>query len=182
MDIVNNFKNLTPKDQKKVTNLIQKLSNKTDYQSENTSGKQDRSVRRPPMTQIKKVSQQGTPGQKIGRESKVDQRSVMQPHKTHAQVGTVDITIPIDAVDRPNLFVEQAEKLIGKQGLNAHKSDVKIDQKLSGKNNVTSRGDRSELVDAKCRSCGTVWEVSHKLVQRDEDGIRFVCDNCQRGK
>ena len=178
--ITNTINNLSTKDQQKITNLINKLANKSNQQVEpsttieESTGKHDRSVRRPPITQVTKISQQGTPVQKIIKHQD------RETHKSRATTGTVDITIPIDAENRPNLFIDKAKELLGPQGLNAFKNDTKIDKLLSGQNEPSPRGVRQELIEAQCNYCGNVYEVSVKLVRQDEDGVRFVCDKCQK--
>lgn len=175
--------NLSPRDQQKITNLVTKLANKSEQKIEQSetveesSGKHDRSVRRPPATQVNKISEQGTPIQKIVNRAPPQK---MVTHKSRATVGTVDTTIPIDAQNRPNLFIDKAAQLLGSQGLQGFKKDSKIDKLLIGENQLTPRGTRQEIVEAQCNSCGNVYEVSVKLITQDEDGIRFICDRCQK--
>lgn len=173
----NEFANLSQKDQQKVQNLINKLANKAGREESNreeATGKQDRIIRRPPASQVKKVSQQGTPAQKIGRKPKVNQQPL------HTALGTVDVNRAINAPGRPNFFEEQPTLVIGSKGWNAHKNDTVIDQKLSGSNDITNRGERQALVEVSCNHCGQLWEVSPKLVHSAPDGIRFICEQCQR--
>ena len=191
MDLSNNippeFQNLNIRDQQKVANLIKKLYNKTAQEispeistentkdTEDTEGKHDRSVRRPPISQVNKLSEQNTPRQKKTKIKKELQRTTGEdkPNKQKSIVGTVDITIPINAENRPNFFINNGFR-------DLHKADSKIDQKLWGKNEITERSTRHEIVEVECSECGKVCQVSTKLVYQDEDGLHFTCNRCQK--
>ena len=196
MDIPQKFDNLPSKDKQKVTNLINKLYGKREHQDKKNqqdiqifqtedlnieelsmddygkAGKQDRAVRRPPTTQIKQVSEQGTYLQKKPNQ--------LPPavNKTRATIGTVDTNLAIDSANRPNLFVDNAKKIIGGRGLNAHKQDTDIDRKLHGDNDLAERGERQSLVNIACNRCGRSYTVSNKLVFNSGDGVRYTCDSC----
>lgn len=175
-----NFENLSDKDRQKVANLIDKLANKANRSTQETTsdivtGGKERNVRRPPASQVKQVSQQGTHNQK---RSRVDQHQKAQSppvRKSQIVYGTVDPSLAIDTPNRPNFFINNGFAEL-------HQEDIKIDQKLKGNNAPVDRGVRNELIDVRCNHCGRDYTVSVKLVQRDVDGIRFMCDKCQRGR
>ena len=153
----------------------QKPTQKPTQKPEQTSvGKQDRAVRRPPITQVQKIPSQslpeGTPFRGRQADKQKSNNHIYNPQKATARI------LPFDTnAERPNLFVENnLHKL--------HRKDVLIDKKLSGNNDITPRNTRSDLVTVKCNMCGNMYEVSNKLVYRSDEGIRFVCDKCQQNK
>lgn len=183
MELSDRLQHLNAKNQQKILNLLSKLENKETLNEqtesiEPTEGKQDRSVRRPPITQVQKISEQGTPSQKtgqIGRISKKNKKVNRQSQVKHGQPGKKQARLePISITeDRPNLFLEQ-----GFAGL--HQKDIKIDQKLTGNNPVTQRNTRNDLIEIECDRCGDLWRVSTKMIYRDDEGLHFICDDCQK--
>jgi len=181
---------LSKKNQQKVQNLINKLATKQDQQNNSESGEsseeslgessggQERNVRRPPMTQVKKIP----PTQQSGQQTKktISQKPNIKKSKRHSgrpdgAPATVQAINTID--DRPNFFLGEGDGQWLKGVANSAKKDVKIDQRLSGDNEPTPR-QRQELIEATCNVCHKEHEVSIKLVNIDGSEIRFTCDNC----
>ena len=83
-------------------------------------------------------------------------------------------TQPINTIDeRTNVFLNQEQST----GM-SFKKDVKIDQRLSGNNQVTPRT-RKETVEIACVKCGHDYKISSKLIHVQDGKMRFTCDNCQ---
>lgn len=162
--------------------------NQDGQDGQDAQGKQDRSVRLPPASQIKRVPQQGTPSQKRNKQTKQTGRpknksrlnlhkkaQQSEPREPQISYGTVDPSLPMNAPHRPNMFIDNGFAAM-------HQKDSEIDHKLSGANQITPRGTRQEVIEIECRSCGNVDMVSMKMVQHDQDGVRFICDHCQKNR
>ena len=190
------FNNLSERSQQKIQNLINKLSTKEQSQTsgesigestekstgEESTGRQEKNVRRPPMTQIKKippVNQKIT--QKTRRKKGVKKQTVKRRGEKKGLDGAPAMVQSLNITDdRPNLFLGNEGKKWIREVANAQatKNDVKIDQQLSG-NNETAPRTRQDRIEAECVMCGNVWEVSHKLIHVQDGEARFTCDDCQ---
>ena len=90
--------------------------------------------------------------------------------RTNRGIPTTTQSIAIGP--RKNLFMSRGlDKL--------HKEDSKVDKKLSGKNEVTERGSRHNLVQVECTECGSMETVNINVVYKDPEGnISFLCNKC----
>ena len=181
MDLSQRLQNLNVKSQQKILNLLSKLENKQELPEtqegglESTEGKQDRSIRRPPITQVQHIADQDKSQQPIGRIKK-KKKSTNQPRENKYQKQHKKVAARKKALDltgnRKNLFVERGFA-------NLHKDDIEIDKKLSGHNKPLQRNIRNNSIEVECKHCGDLWKVPSKTVFHDEEGIQFVCDDCQ---
>jgi hypothetical protein len=73
--------------------------------------------------------------------------------------------------ERPNLFLQSKLK-------NKHKADSAIDKKLLGNNEVTERED-TRLIEVECADCHYIFDVSPKVIFKEDGEIRYVCDDCR---
>ena len=81
-------------------------------------------------------------------------------------------TQPITKHTEPNKFFTLGfDKL--------HKNDTKIDKKLIGDNQPTSRRPPPQYINVKCNRCGRICSILPNEAYVDDDGIQYVCDKCK---
>ncbi len=87
--------------------------------------------------------------------------------------GVPSVPQPMFIGNRPNKFLDMGMD-------KKYKGDTRLQKKLSGDNEVTERRQEIQLVSALCTECEYIFEDVHpNLVVKDEDGLYFVCDECQ---
>jgi len=93
-----------------------------------------------------------------------------QPQPKKVKQERQSRTEPLN-MNRPNLFVDQGFA-------NQCKSDVKTDQKLSGSNATTPRGNL-RMENAVCRKCQQTFQVAPQIISNDpEFGPSIICNDC----
>lgn len=174
-DHMENFDDLTNEDKQKVIAFIKNLRNEKKEDevepeektsSEDGLGKKNRKVRRPPASQVKQVPNQTSQMQRINRTKDMH---IIAPQKKTSN----EIKERTKENQNKNLFVQRGFS-------DLHKGDTKVDQKLSGNNQISERNTRKATINVPCNICGKTKSVSPKLVYKDDEGIRFICDKCQR--
>lgn len=82
--------------------------------------------------------------------------------------------------NRPNLFIERKQSLIGNKPSAEELKAIKFDKVISRKTNPSPR-EREGLVEVQCSDCELWFDVSPKMVLREPDGtLRYKCDDCNR--
>jgi hypothetical protein len=164
--------NLSSEEIEQIELLLQKLKNKPKKSRKKPTQKSgDRPVKK------RKSSR------KKGKAPDADQpkRRGSRKSKTRSMAQNFDAS-----GDRPNKFLGEGledlppdQQVFWKTIKKKHKDDVAIDKKLSGKNEITPRSP-TRLIEAECNECQYIWEVSPSLVYHDEEGMRFICEECQQ--
>ncbi len=132
----------------------------------------------------KKKSQNGvdTTGSKVilssedtqPRQRRSSRRSSSNKHNRNGRPsGVPSVPQPMFIGERPNKFLEMGMD-------KKYKGDTRLQKKLSGDNDITERRQEIQLVSALCTECEYIFEDVHpSLVTKDDDGLYFMCDDCQ---
>lgn len=80
---------------------------------------------------------------------------------------------------REQVKLDGTNHFIGSEFENMHRRDVETDRKLAGQNTLEPRNAK-RTVTIECEDCEYEFEVPPDNVIQDDEGARYVCDECAK--
>lgn len=174
MSIIDDLDDLSPEELEVMAKVISKLAQTKKGKTDKTSKDKKMGKSSPKKRVVKKEQEQE---QEDISEAPVlvpiKSRTKKETHKNTRNGRTAPLVQSYTPPKGPNKFLSMPE-------YKSEKQDTRIDKLLWKGNQPTERRDEIEFIDAECRVCGKVSEVSPALTLKDIDTgeVMFTCNRC----